>query len=478
MYFSDVDESSNGQNVYFYGQDVFYGPVHSNSDINIKQLGGGSNQGWPTFFGPVSTSGVIISTPPQFPEETVFRGGLFEEQPNYDFPTEMTAVRSSGHIVGPPSYDPNYIIMVTVEDSGYKAMWGNVQTPRRVFADVWPTYPVGYPNVTPTYRNNFMVSDTLWSHLSGGSSAGHSNFVNNKLWIRGTFAGFQTWGAADTLSLIGDILIQGTPPPNDPYPSNRTSMVGLISEQSVVIKYGFRDPADSLRKHPNCGADAEYASPAGGGIWIYAAILALGDGKGNTQRDGVFTFEYQHPHGSLEARWINIPGPGGGPTLFDWIDLHRNRYPQNAGAPWPPLIDHPWYNPLWPERSPYLERGTINIWGGVSQRRRGFVHRNFYDNEWPSGGVWNIPNDFCGGTSAKNAQTITLYQNPNVTQTLVTRDWPGATGTGTGYKKNYNYDRRMYKNKPPDWPEFKKQGEKLPMKQGNWLLKRPPRALV
>jgi len=142
-------------------------------------------------------------------------------------------------------------------------------------------------------------------------------------------------------------------------------------------------------------------------------------------------------------------------------------------------LDYPWYNPLWPERNPYLMRGTINIWGGVNQRRRGFVRRNYVnDPPYNTEGLWNIPVDKCGGSSAPNAINIQLYQNPNVFVTLQGRNYPGAGGAQVGYNKNYQYDTRMYKKKPPDWPEFKKQGEKLPMEQGNWLLKRPPRSLV
>jgi hypothetical protein len=125
-------------------------------------------------------------------------------------------------------------------------------------------------------------------------------------------------------------------------------------------------------------------------------------------------------------------------------------------------------------------RGTINIWGGVNQRRRGFVRRNYINQ--PNNNplfIWDVPTDKCGGTSAPNATTVQLYQNPNVFVTLQGRNYPGANSSAqVGYAKNYNYDTRMYKRKPPDWPEFKKQGEKLPMEQGNWLLKRPPRSLV
>ncbi|MDY0151286.1 MAG: hypothetical protein RBS43_03335 [Candidatus Cloacimonas sp.] len=473
MYFSDNEASPNGTNVYFYGYDVINGPLHSNTDIRMKKLGGGDNQGWPTFMAQVTTCGEVISEPAQYPRDQVFRGGLIENFSNYEFPTSMQNVRLNGTLVGPASYDPKRIVMVDVDNRGYGGFIGDVGIPRRVFADVWPDYPY-HPysaDTPPSYRNNFMVSDTTWSVLGGGSCGGRSNFVNSKLWLKGTFGGFQTWGAADTLYLIGDILLNGTPSPQNPYPQNRSDMVGIISEKSILIKYGYRDPQDSLRIHTNMGSDSNQ-----GGIWIYAALAALGDGNGNSHYDGVFTFEYQHPHGSVTSQLLTVPD--GEPIVLKWIDLHRNHWPPTSGNPWPAWLDLPWYNPLWPERQPYLERGTINIWGGVNQRRRGFVHRNYYDSEWPSNGAWNPPKDYCGATSAPNSFPVQLWWDPNYILNLQTRDWPGAAGSGTGYKKNYNYDVRMYKKKPPDWPEFKKQGQKTPMEQGNWLLKRPPRSLI
>ena len=477
MYFSDNDASPNDTNVYFYGYDVINGPLHSNSNIRIKQAGGGNNSNWPTFMSLVTTAGVVISTPSEYPEDLVFRGGLVENYQEFEFPSELTAIRANGRRVGPMSYDPNNIVIVNVAGQSYNGWVGKVQTPHRAFTDVWPTYTMGYPyneeTNPPSYRNIFTIADTLWVPLPSGSLANTSAFVNAKLWIKGNFLGKQTWGSADTLCVIGDILIDGTTPPNDPYPDNRASMVGLLSEKSILLKYGYVDPADSMRIHTNMGSDS--ASPVGG-VWIYAALAAMGDGAGNPHKDGVFSFEYQHPHGSIPTTKINIPVQG--QVAFNWIDLRRNHWPQTSSNPWPAWLDYPWYNPLWPERSPYLERGTINIWGGISQRRRGFVHRNYLDNEYVNNGVWKPEIDFCGGTSAKNATTIPLYANPNVQVTLITRDFPGAVGSGTGYKKNYNYDRRMYTMKPPDWPRFKKQGDKEEMEHHNWVLKRPPRALI
>jgi len=490
MYFTDKELDPQGQAVRFDGRDYFDGPVHSNEDIWIRNTAGTANPdapGWPRFDALVTTSGVVrvYGGASTYPRDQVFHGGLYEEYETYEFPSEMSGVRNNGQLVGPPTYDANNIIMVEVASGSYTGAWGKVQAPRRARAKYVPTWPYNYQQQPDVY-NYFPVTDTVWVPLSGGSCNNRSNFVNSKLWIRGqkttngqfaSFSGFQTWGAADTLYIIGDILIDGTSPPNDPI-SNRGSMVGLISEKSVILKYGFWNPLDTLREHTNMGADAEHADPAGGGVFIYAAIAALNDGGTNAYKDGVFTFEYQHPHGSIPAVVINVPGVGD--TLFDWIDLHRNKYPQTPSQVWPPLLDYPWYNPLWPERAPYLMRGTINIWGGVSQKRRGFVRRNYVNdpNNNPNG-VWDIPVDFCGGSSAPNPIQVQLYANPNVFVTLQTRDYPGANSSNqVGYRKNYQYDKRMYKLKPPDWPHFKRQGERLPMEHGNWLLKRPPRALL
>jgi len=264
--------------------------------------------------------------------------------------------------------------------------------------------------------------------------------------------------------LIGDILLNGTPvgtAPDSPTNTNRYDIVGLVSEGSILIKYGYVNPEDSVRVHPNCGGTGVTGLNAG--INIYAALCALKKGD-ITQSDGVFSFEYQRPHPSV-------------PTVFAagqfWtkIDLHRRRWPQNGANPWPGNIDFPWYNPLWPERQPYLERGDINLWGSVAQRRRGFVHRSPYDNEYPSNGVWNVPIDFTGATAIQN------YPDPVLGITMQTINYPGATGSGVGYAKNYHYDTRFYTTAPLNFPEVNLQGGDAPMLAESWLIKKPPRDL-
>ena len=468
MYFTDTDESPNETNVYFHGPDILYGRVHSNTNIWIKKTTGGINNGWPVFYGWVSTHGEVISFSGSYNENEVFRGGLSEGYPYTIFPEEASSIRRRGNVVGPNYSDPNKIMYVDVNNRSYTSYIGEVQSPVEEAVDVFNPYPPENPN-TYLYQNQYTIRDTLWTFYENGNCSNQSKWVHNKLWIKGKFGSYQTWGCGDTLFLLDDILLQGTPRGQDPI-SNFTDVVGLVSEKSIVIKYGYWDPVDTLRHHDNCGSDADY-----GGIWIYAAMAALGKGGLlNPQGDGVFTFEYQHPHPSVPDVKVNN-------VLYTKIDLRRYRFPQRSGYLWATntpgnrnlRIDYPWYNPLWPERLPYLERGYISIYGSVSQRRRGFVHRSYFDIEWPSNNNWNQPVDHCGPSSAPYE---VAHNDPVFGFQLTNVDYPGSSGTGTGYKKNYHYDDSFYSTSPIDFPEVNRQDE-TPFSAVNWVIKPPPESL-
>lgn len=479
MYFTDNDMSPNNTNVYFYGYDVVTGKVHSNSDIKIKQAGGGNNGGWPTFLNLVTTAGEVVSTPPSYPLTQVFRGGLVENYDGYEFPPLANELSAKGIKIGAGEGN---IYMVTVDGSVFDNWHGSISSPRRVRKVVYDHYP---PPGDSLWTNSFSIADTSWSSLGGSQCQGNAYYINGELWIRGRFTGYQTWGSSGKMKLIGDILLTGTPPPGNPAdPMNNRDVVGLVSEKSIQVSYGFKDPTDSLRYHPNMGADGDYADPAGGGIFIYAALCALGDGDGNSFQDGVFEFEYQHPHPSTPALNVQLTYPDGTNeiVLFDWIDIHRRRYPPTTSQPWPTpslnqtSLDLPYYNPLWPERKPYLERGTINVWGAVAQRRRGFVHRSHHDTEYPSNnGIWDVDKDKCGYDSSP-IENIPDPEFGNIG--LQSRDFPGAQGSGVGYKKNYNYDNRLLEVTPLLYPKVRLKGGKNPMNQGDWNIKKPVRSLV
>lgn len=498
MYFSAYDVSPAGNNVYFYGKDLVTGKVHSNTDIQIKNL-----YGWPKFLNLVTTAGHVVSHSGSYNEEEVFPGGLIEEYDVYDFPSTADALRAGGQMLRYGAADRT-ILYVRSNGGAANGMTGAILSPQRKRAPVtgdnlnsivYPPYapftgPNSYaPPKDTLYTNVFAVPDTLWTPVSFSGTRGKGFFVDASLWIEGTFAGFQTWGCSQDMYLLNDIKLAGTALGEDPI-SNRNDVVGLVSEQSILVKYAYADPFDTTgaRVHPNCGADNEYpgVEGAGGGIMIYAAMIALGDGGTDMSNytmpnfeDGVFTFEYMHPHGSTPSvnwnYWITPDSVAN--ITYDWIDIHRRVYPAPKTGPtaWPANIDLPWYNPIWPEQLPYKERGTINIYGAVAQRRRGFVHRSGNDSEYPSNdGVWDIAVDKCGGPISYPPVQDPVFQWIQ----LSTRNWPGATGSGSGYKKNYNFDHRFFTIQPLFYPEARLQGGKLPMTHGNWKIMNPDQSVL
>ncbi|MEF3695064.1 MAG: T9SS type A sorting domain-containing protein [Candidatus Cloacimonadota bacterium] len=411
QYIVGEELSQNGTPVYYSGQDVITGGLRSNSDIWIKQSGGGTNGGWPTFLGQVIISGTVQSVSGEIPYDQVFLGGLIENAPSLSLPR---APRRYGTMFGGSYADDNVIIRIKVDHGTYTAWKGQKTNPYLVQVPVYNEYPAD-PLGEPVYQNSFAVQDTIWTPMASGTCLNQRLWTKNELWIEGVFEGNQSWASTDTVRIIGDITLAGTVPGEDPAPGS-TDHVSLLSEKSVLLKYGYYNHLDSTRVQL-CRADDDP-------LYIYADIYASGR---SDIGGGVFSFEYQHPHPSVPD--LNYLGQS-----WTGIDLHRRRFPQTTAEPWPAHIDFPFYNPLWPEAKPYLERGKVELHGSVVQFRRGYMHRPLYDTEWPSNGVWNIPLDYCGGTSAVN------YADPILGINLQTVNYPGATGSGIGYKKDYHYN--------------------------------------
>ncbi len=466
MYFTDFDKDPNGHPIRHYGPDVFYGRVHSNEDIWILKGSGGNNSGWPTFNGWVTTAGTVRVYPgggQDYPEDTIFRGGLTENYAYTNFPDEANTLKNSAQKVGPPMHDQKYIVYLKVNGTSADALLGTIGDGTLESLAVYP--PHLYPPGTgePLYANYYRVPDTTWTMLSPGALSNKSFYSMNKLWIKGNFTGYQTYGSEDTIFILGDILLTGTPRGQEPE-GNKRDVVGLVAKKSIVIKYGYYDPIDTERHHDTSGAST---SQPWGGVWIYAAMAALGDGKGDARKDGVFTFEYQHPHPSVPDVVMND-------IIYTKIDLHRRHFPQQTNTGWSqadPRIDYPWYNPLWPESQPYLERGYINVYGSISQRRRGFVHRNYTDRDHPNNsGIWDQPQDLCGYSSAPFAVRHFDPVVPNLL--LVTKDYEGSSGGGIGYKKNYHYDNRFYYTSPLHFPEVTREASQT-FTGVKWEVKNP-----
>jgi hypothetical protein len=442
MYYTQQSKSVHGNNVYYYGPDVIDGAIKVAGDIYIKQAGGGTNCGWPTFLDPVIISGHVISSPASYPVEMVFQGGLTEladlDASLIQAKLFKRSFKESASVID-LSPDEDTILLLEVDGNTASGYWGVVTEPRRAYAHVWDPYPpLLVAEADSLFMNNFLVRDTLWTQIEPFTLP-DKLYTDATLWIKGSFCGVKSIYSSEIIYTIGDILLESTPPGEDPS-ANMTDKVTLITDKKILVKYGYKDPGDNLRYHPNCRADSEP-------ILIYADLIAMRDlityDEDTAAFDaGEFSFEYQHPHGSTPAVEVSFEGSL---YYYDWMDLHRYRFPPTDNQPWPANIDYPWYNPLWPERMPYTERGTIKHYGAIYQNRRGMLHRSGNDSEYPSNaGIWDIAFDMCGGP-------VTLMPMPDPVigdLVLQCRRYPGTSGSGIGYKKGSWADSRDF----PDLP--------------------------
>ncbi len=460
MYLTNTDESVNEDPVYFYGGDELWGRVHSNTDIWIEEA-----SGWPTFNDHVSTAGHIRVLGGTAPMDEVFLDGYTEEAGWIEFTPTADLIRQNGmKPFGDAESATHEIVYVELVGSGYNVMYGDIHVrdypsqPETLY--VYDNYPPMGPVGDSLGYNIITFVDTTWSHgNSGFVSSGSSVFCFDTLWLKGEVYGAQTWGCAKDIYLVDDIYYQGTTcgEAADGYfgdPVNESDYMGIVSERRIFIQYGLKDMmADSLRHHYNCDD-----------IYIYAALCALGDGGGEPHEDGQFTFEYQYTHYSTPNTWY-------GGELFTYPDLHLCWYPPNNPPYWPAPVnqaiygsqtgdtmapDYPWYNPLWPEAQPIRLRGTIHLYGALSQFRRGHVRRSGSD-PLDTADYWDLDN-YIYGINAYGKQTIN-----------------GGLGTGpTGYDKAYHYDYRFIDNPPPDFPEVSIRGKGGQFRNVAMSVKRPP----
>ena len=483
QHFTNVEETENADGdsfpLFFWGQDELFGPVHSNGDIWIYNMGG-----WPTFHEMVTTSGVFQITPGA-PMDDIFLGGWQENVPPKLFEPEANLIRENG--IQP--FDPTKeIVYVKIDGNSYQSMYGDIELVGIDSFKVYSWFPADaqqandiinsgynwYEDSDHIWTNYVPIYDTLWTQGPSGTIQDQSVWVESELWIEGQVEGKQTWGCADTVYIVGDITYNWTSigsAPDDEDNPNLFDYFGLVSEGKILIKYKHKDPFnDMVLREDNCDD-----------IWLYGAYAAIGEGDENTHGelachyDGIFTFEYQHPHGSTPD--FIAPSPyTGNDTLYTYIDFHKYIFPPITGVPpdicdflihggfpqspynmcgypyespeyiesfpnnaptyiYPYGTDHPWYNPVWPESAEDIitERGTIHLYGSIAQRRRGYVHRSGIDPyNHPDQNEWDLDNFHYDGT------------HPS-----------------TGYNKDYHYDQRFKFVDLIDFPVTNEDGQNL-----------------
>jgi len=510
QYFTLIEESVNNDGVptIFWGPDILEGSVHSNDDIYVQQVGGGNNGGWPTFYGFVSTSGMLLGPDGQPLEESgapmaqIFRNevepGYVQNVPLRDMGAtdaiEMNAIR--------PFEDPNIdIVYVKINGDVYESMIGDIVLDEIRSFDVYSWYPMNHNEVMlrisngenwfeeadSIWTNYVAIYDTIWTCGPSGVINNESVWVPCELWIEGCISGKQTWGCADTVYIVGDITYQNTPvgeAPDDEDNPNLTDYFGLVSEEQILLKYKHWDPVTGEKVSANCN-----------NVWLYGNFAAYGIGDESvygelaSHYDGIFSFEYQHPHGST-PHFTSLSPYTLQETLYTYIDLHKFIFPPSdlvplnkqgfilhgniplmnnmCGYPYetvgyissypnnespyifPYGTDYPWYNPVWPESSDDIlnccERGTAYIYGSLTQVRRGFMHRSGMDP----------------------------YNHPDPNEWDLEQFHYDGSHRSTGYNKAYYEDSRLLKEELPNYPISKIENDSVNIvllkKQDNSVL--------
>ncbi len=521
QYFTHTEESENADGgaaaarVKFWGPDVLYGPVHSNDDIWVQNGGGGNNGGWSTFYAMVTTAGIFRNynqggAPLSLAlKQQIFLGGWAEGPDGTNpivFEPNADLIEQNGIPLGLSSTD---IVYVKIDGSSFTSMYGNIEETGTEEFDVYSWYPHNaaaanaiinaggnwYEDSDHIWTNYITIYDTTWTNGASGNVNDQSVWVGGaQLWIEGEVAGKQTFGCADTIFIVGDITYAGTvtgQPPDDPDNPNQSDYFGLVSEKKILIRYKHKDPFEDMElRYDNCD----------GQVYMYGAFAAIGEGDTNLygemycHYDGIFTFQYHHPHGSTPNFVAPSPYYPHNDTLYDYIDLHKfifpvgqeiqpniegfelhgnlpivngtcgfpyespgyiGSYPNNNSSNYavPYGTDYPWYNPVWPESSTdiVMERGTITIFGAIAQRRRGFVHRSGTD-------PYNHPGD--------DQWEMDIYHYD-------------GDHSSTGYSKNYHYDQRFLYVQPPDYPQiYEGFGEATltAFEKESWSFKSPPKS--
>ena len=464
LLFYDHNISVNDDEVKSWGRDeVWYGRVHSNTSFSVGIYSDMDGYSFPHFGGLVTCSSNF-----EFPngyignlnDTNIFGGGARENIAVKVMPERAEKIRENSTWID-CSQELTYI---EVDDHNYIMCTAQItELPPEPYI-VYNSFPP-YNVVGDSLFTNYIVfKDTLWTAPTTQTINNESVFVNSDLWIHGSFGGMQTWGCSGDMFLVGDITLENTVVGEAPdgYRNsqhdfegnvNPTDYVGLVSEGKILIKYAYKNPIDNLIHWDNCGDRNDENT----GIYIYAALAALGTGDG--WEDGYFSYECHYPHPSTPHayNWMNTNED------FMYPDLHLCKYPPENSQhrwPWPAnggggfnypaqfnpggcigtinwsmtgAPDYPWYNPVFPSAKTKYERGFINLFGSLSQRRHGFVHRSGWDID---NGYWDMDDP----------------AHPMM----------GPGTESTGYGKRYQYDNRFLTNPPINFPEVRsKTGQRI-----------------
>ncbi len=433
----------------FWGGDEFFGKIHSNDNIYIR------NNFPPLFHDYVTAHNQILfdSTEPAILNDTnVFMDGAEEYNPKKHLSGSADELRSIATTPFDPTAD---IVYVKINGSNYQSMYAQI-TESQVQIPVYSWYPADddqardiinnggnwYEDANVIWTNTVTKYDTTWTPGPSGTSENNQFWLESTLWIEGTITGMQTWGSSEDVYITSDILYTDTPVGNTPDgfnpqmndytdPVNTNDYFGLVTEGSIYIKYKHRDPfQNNILRDDNCSD-----------IHLYGCYAAIGygdteEGPDSWRNVSKLTYEYKYPHIGLKD-FASISPYTLNDTTYSDVVYHRyitddpsevpdnlkmycirkptdhvqypllstianvrtlnpsyhNSYPNTNPENTPPMIafDLPGYNPAGPELVSDLatERGDINLYGSLAIRRMSYIHISGADPDRHEDAEWN-----------------------------------------------------------------------------------------
>jgi len=192
-YFSDVERSSTGGNIYFYSGDEISGPIHTNGTFRIS--------GTPTFYGNVSS--------PNMWEGRNASGDAPDFQSTTDFNAQTRSLPSSSQIA---------TLKATARASGLSF-----------------TNPI---DVTFQSDGSATISEYNWGRRRWDSSRNYTAAQHNGIitssdltFVKGVVSGNITLHSERDIKIMGD-LEYNVSPQTDPASND---LLGLVSEKNVIV---------------------------------------------------------------------------------------------------------------------------------------------------------------------------------------------------------------------------------------------------
>ncbi len=238
-YFSDAERTSGGTEIWFGGNDVLTGPIHTNGTFRMR--------GSPTFNGLITSPNNWIaynsSTSPNFNGGSNFNMTRTRDLPDSKQIKDLT---DRAQAIGLTFNSDAWLEFYVNENEGPDGT-GYVKEIETSYSNDYTTcknynmyYPCRYPTGNET---SYKLSD-----YQGIIS------IDGEAYVKGTLKGKATLHSSHEINVVGDINYH-TDPETDP---NSTDLLGLVSEGDVVVSRYANTDHGSLD------------------VTIHASIMALG----------------------------------------------------------------------------------------------------------------------------------------------------------------------------------------------------------